>query len=118
MIWLIHEKRLAIFPAGTIVREPPYRESPTGREKGLNLCRTWVQAWLNDAVQQYYTTAPQINPILILINILVEAEDEIINLNAVCNIELPDTGVVILEGTIISRNLSRMEMTFARDLNP
>ena len=49
---------------------------------------------------------------------VVEAEDERINLNAVCNIELPDTGVVILEGTIISQNLSRMEMTLARDLNP
>ena len=48
---------------------------------------------------------------------VVEAEDERINLNAVCNIELPDTGVVILEGTIISQNLSRMEMTLVRDLN-
>ena len=80
---------MAIFPAGTIVRESPHRESPTGREKGLNLSSG-----------------------------VVEAEDERINLNAVCNIELPDTGVVILEGTIISQNLSRMEMTLARDLNP
>ena len=30
---------LALFPSGTIVRDPHYRESPTRREQGLNLCR-------------------------------------------------------------------------------
>ena len=32
--------RLALFPAGTIVRDPHHRESPTRREQGLNLRRT------------------------------------------------------------------------------
>ena len=30
---------LALFPAGTIVRDPHHRESPTRREQGLNLHR-------------------------------------------------------------------------------
>ena len=34
------ERRLALFPGGTIVRDPHYRESPTHREQGLNLRRT------------------------------------------------------------------------------
>ena len=31
---------LALFPAGTIVRDPHHRESQTRREQGLNLRRT------------------------------------------------------------------------------
>ena len=42
--WLTDEMRLALFPAGTIVRDPYHRASPTRREQGLNLRRTWVQA--------------------------------------------------------------------------
>ena len=37
-------KGVALFPAGTIVRDPHHRESPTRREQGLNLRRIWVQA--------------------------------------------------------------------------
>ena len=37
---LTEERRLALFPAGTIVRDPHHRESPTRREQGLNLRRT------------------------------------------------------------------------------
>ena len=37
---LTGERRLALFAAGTIVRDPHYRESPTLREQDLNLCRT------------------------------------------------------------------------------
>ena len=50
MIWLTDERRLTLFPAGTIVRDPHHRESPTHREQDLNLCRTWVQALLNEVV--------------------------------------------------------------------
>ena len=39
------------FSAGTIVKDPQHRKSPTRREQGLNLPRTWVQARLNEAVQ-------------------------------------------------------------------
>ena len=42
---------LALFPAGTIVRDPQHRESPPRREKNLKLRRTWVQALLNEVVQ-------------------------------------------------------------------
>ena len=35
---------IALFPAGTIVRDPHHRESPTRREQGLSLRRIWVQA--------------------------------------------------------------------------
>ena len=38
--WLTDEMPLALFPAGTIVRDPHHRESPTRREQGLNLLRT------------------------------------------------------------------------------
>ena len=34
------ERRLALFPAGTIVRDPHHRESPTRRKQDLNLRRT------------------------------------------------------------------------------
>ena len=37
------ERRLALFPAGTIVRDPHHSESPTRREQNLNLRRTWIQ---------------------------------------------------------------------------
>ena len=33
-------KALALFPAGTIVRDPDHRESPTRHEQDLNLRRT------------------------------------------------------------------------------
>ena len=44
VVWLTDERRLALFPAGTIVRDPHHRESSTRREQGLNLRRTWIQA--------------------------------------------------------------------------
>ena len=37
VVWLTDERRLALFPAGTIVRDPDYRESPTRRGLDLNL---------------------------------------------------------------------------------
>ena len=37
-------KGVALFPAGTTVRDPHHRESPTRREQDLNLRRAWVQA--------------------------------------------------------------------------
>ena len=39
-LWLTDERRLALFPAGTIVRDPHHRESPTRRNQDLNLRRT------------------------------------------------------------------------------
>ena len=40
VIWLTDEKRLTLFPVGTIVRDLHHRESPTFREQDLNLRRT------------------------------------------------------------------------------
>ena len=37
-------KGVALFPAGTIARDPHHRESPARREQGLNLRITWVKA--------------------------------------------------------------------------
>ena len=37
MLWLTDERCLALFPAGTIVRDPHHLESPTRREQDLNL---------------------------------------------------------------------------------
>ena len=36
-VWLTDKRRLALFPAGTIVRSHNHRESPTRHEQGLNL---------------------------------------------------------------------------------
>ena len=43
-MWLTDGKSLALFPAGTFVRDPHHREYTTRREQSLNLRRTWVQA--------------------------------------------------------------------------
>ena len=40
VVWLTDERRLALFPAGTIVGDPHHLESPTRREQDLNLRRT------------------------------------------------------------------------------
>ena len=40
LVWLIDERRLALFPVESIVRNPDHRESPTRREQDLNLRRT------------------------------------------------------------------------------
>ena len=44
-------KGIALFPVGTIVRDPHRRESSTRHEQDLNLRRTWVQALMNKVVQ-------------------------------------------------------------------
>ena len=52
------QRRVALFPAGTIVRDPHYRESPTRRKQNLNLQRTrltWMKLCSSD---NHYTTLP------------------------------------------------------------
>ena len=44
VVWLTNERRLALFPGGTIIRDPHHRECPTRLEQGLNMRRAWVQA--------------------------------------------------------------------------
>ena len=39
VVWLTNERRLVLFPAGAIARDPYHHESPTLREQNLNLCR-------------------------------------------------------------------------------
>ena len=39
-LFLTDKRRLALFPAGTIIRDPHHRGSLTRREQGLNLRRT------------------------------------------------------------------------------
>ena len=39
-VWLTDKRRLGLFPAGTIDRDPHHRESLTRREQDLNLRRT------------------------------------------------------------------------------
>ena len=43
--------RLAVFPAGTIVRDPHQRESPTCRGQDLDRRKALVQASLNEDTQ-------------------------------------------------------------------
>ena len=40
VVQLTCERRLALFPAGTIVRDSHHCESLTRREQDLNVCRT------------------------------------------------------------------------------
>ena len=44
VVWLTNERRLALFPAVTIVKDPYHCESPTRCEQDFNLRRTWVKA--------------------------------------------------------------------------
>ena len=39
VVWLTGERRLTLFPAGTNVRDPHHRKSPTRREQDLDLRR-------------------------------------------------------------------------------
>ena len=50
VVWLTDERRLALFTAGTIVRDPHHRESPTRHEQDFNLRKTLLQALLNEVV--------------------------------------------------------------------
>ena len=43
MIWLTNERRLALFQAGAIVRDPHHRESGTRREQDLKLSSGFVE---------------------------------------------------------------------------
>ena len=52
VVWLTDERRLTLFSAGTIVRDPHHRESPTRCEQDLNLCGSCVQTLLNEVEQQ------------------------------------------------------------------
>ena len=40
VVWLTDKRGSALFPAGTIVRDPHHRESLTRREQDLKLRRT------------------------------------------------------------------------------
>ena len=40
LAWLTNERRLALFLAGNIVRDPHHRQSPRRRNQDLNLRRT------------------------------------------------------------------------------
>ena len=39
-VWFTDERCLALFSAGTIVRDPHHLKPPTCQEQDLNLCRT------------------------------------------------------------------------------
>ena len=40
VVWLTDERRLSLFPVGTIAIDPHHRESLIRREQGVNLRRT------------------------------------------------------------------------------
>ena len=46
LVWLTGERRLALFAAGTFVRDLHYRESLTRCGQGLNLRRTFRHSWM------------------------------------------------------------------------
>ena len=50
-LWLTNERRLALFPAGTIIRDSHRHESLTRCNQDLNLRRTGVQALMSEVVR-------------------------------------------------------------------
>ena len=50
VVCLTNKKRLAFFPARTIVRDSHHRRSLTRRKRNLNLRRTWVQVLLSEVL--------------------------------------------------------------------
>ena len=67
VVWLTKERRLALFPARTIVRDPHHRETPTRREQGLNCTEpefslSWMKLCSSD---NHYTTAPYVWGLLV-----------------------------------------------------
>ena len=74
VVWLIDERRLALFPVGTIVRDLHHLESPTCSQQDLNLCRTQFRLveWSYAVV---ITTTPQrhLRHLLIVIPYLKES---------------------------------------------
>ena len=61
VVLLTDERLLALFPAGTMVRDHHHRESPLRRGQDLNLRRTWVSlCWIKFCgSDNHYTTALQ-----------------------------------------------------------
>ena len=57
VVWLTDEWRSALFPVGTIVREPHHRESLTRREQGLSMRRSLSCMELCSS-DNHYTTVP------------------------------------------------------------
>ena len=64
VVWLTDERHLALFPPGTIVRDPHHRESSTCCKQDLNLCRTWAQALLNEVFSFLASKVNRANSVL------------------------------------------------------
>ena len=51
ILWCWRLKGWALFPVGTIFRDSPHHKQPLiSCEQDLNLCKTWIQALLNEVV--------------------------------------------------------------------
>ena len=61
MLWLTGERCLALFPGGTIAKNPHHCEYPTHREQDLNLAETeFILFWLKVcSSDNHYAMAPQ-----------------------------------------------------------
>ena len=66
MVRFTDERRLALFPAGTTVRGPHHRESPTRREQGL-----LVYLYSCPGLGQDMNTNKLINPVLYLYDLFL-----------------------------------------------
>ena len=59
VVWLTDERRLALFSAGPIVRDPHHRESPTRREQGLNLPQNLSSGLVEESCAVVITITPR-----------------------------------------------------------
>ena len=69
VVWLTYEKRLVLFPAGTIARDPHRRESPTRRKQDLSCAEpelriSWIKLCSSD---NHYTKAPLMTGALVVL---------------------------------------------------
>ena len=69
VVWLTDKRRLVLFPAGTIARDPHRRESPTRRKQDFSCAEpelriSWIKLCSSDSD---YTTAPIMTGALVVL---------------------------------------------------
>ena len=65
VLWLTDERRLALFPAGTIVRDPHHRESPT-RQAGFEPAQNLSSGLVEWSCAVLITTTPRRHNVFLL----------------------------------------------------
>ena len=65
MVWLTDERRLALFPAEAIIRDPHHRESPTRREQGFEPAQSLSSGFVKCSCAVVITTTPRFHTFIL-----------------------------------------------------